>query len=239
MKLLSIFENLLFPPICLSCQTRLYEHQMLCPSCWKNFRWLDENSCPKCAAPISSALSDSFCGDCFEKDFLWDRAVANFLYTDQSKEILLKFKHGNCPHYARPFADRLALKLAGKTDHIDYIAPVPLHFSRRFARHYNQAELISRRLAKLLKKPHATTLLKRCRRTTPQGTLSPAERTSNLRKAFKVSDSYLDKIKNKNILLVDDVRTSGATFNSCCKLLKSHGVNQITVASVAIVSFQG
>jgi len=117
---------------------------------------------------------------------------------------------------------------------VDLIIPVPLHMIRYLERGYNQAEIIARELARSIDKPMYTNYLKRKRNTKPQKDLSDKQRPLNMLKAFRIKRQVSDKIKNKRILLVDDIYTTGATIDGCAKELLDKGAREVYFLTVAI-----
>jgi ComF family protein len=127
---------------------------------------------------------------------------------------------------AMALADGLRERLTG----FDRVAPVPLHWRRRLARGYNQAERIARPLAARIDLS-CLPALSRCRATPPQSRLGRDERLSNLRKAFRVPRP--EHVRGLHILLVDDVTTTGATLEAAARALKSAGATAVTALVVA------
>lgn len=115
---------------------------------------------------------------------------------------------------------------------IDYIIPVPLHQLKKSERGYNQSYYISKGLSKKAGIPVVNNLLSRKRYTSTQTTLSKQERKSNIEGAFTVKSNR--KLKSKNVMILDDVVTTGATTLECARQIKKLGVEKIFVMSVAI-----
>jgi len=117
---------------------------------------------------------------------------------------------------------------------IDFIVPVPLHKFRNLERGYNQAEIIANSLGTSIEKPMISQCLKRNKNTKPQKDLSDKQRPLNMLKAFKVNNKYINVIKNKKILLVDDIYTTGSTIDGCAKVLIDSGASEVYFLTVAI-----
>jgi ComF family protein len=109
---------------------------------------------------------------------------------------------------------------------VDAVVPVPIHWTRRVHRGFNQSELLCEDLPKEIVNP---TLLARVRRTKPQASLTPEERLNSLAKAFWASPD----VRGRHILLVDDVVTSGATLNQCALALKQQGAAKVSALAFA------
>ena len=156
-----------------------------------------------------------------------------YVYDDLSKKMILSLKHGSALHLA-PFLAQ-GLWQAGKelVNAADLIVPVPLHWRRLYSRGFNQSALLAQHLHKISHKPVSLNVLKKIRHTPSQGGLSLEERISNVAHCFKVSHPL--KIKDKSIVLVDDVMTTGATLNACANTLLKAGAKEVTVLCVARV----
>lgn len=154
-------------------------------------------------------------------------------YSDSLKSSLKRFKFSNKPQYYRAFGKLLALKVQNtiQLEKIDLIIPVPLHKNRKKHRGYNQAELIARYSAKQLKIPFAGNVLLKTSESKNQSVLSRSERFRNLDGLFSVNKAEV--ILNKNILLIDDIITTGSTINQCSKALKQAGANSIIAGVIA------
>ena len=163
----------------------------------------------------------------------WVRARAAVLFDDVSKEIVHKLKYSDRTE-AGLFMARM-MSRAGRhlLAEADMIVPVPLHWTRLWKRRFNQAAFLAQHIAKASGKPYAPMLLKRIRATPQQVGLDAEARRKNMRKAFEISGKA--KIKNHRVLLVDDVRTTGATISACVEALKAAGVAQVDVLTFALV----
>jgi ComF family protein len=120
-------------------------------------------------------------------------------------------------------------------DESDYILPVPLHPTRLWKRRFNQAALLAKPLAEQSGKPYAADIILRKVATRQQVGLDHNARAKNVRKAFHVSAEKSLLLKDRNILLVDDVRTTGATVAACADVLKQAGAAKVFILSFALV----
>ena len=124
--------------------------------------------------------------------------------------------------------------------HLQAIIPIPIHKNKRKKRGYNQAELIANQLARRLNLPCYTNLVLRNQDTLPQKQFSPQARLNNLKKAFGLNPSFLDDQGHlstkglRRVLLIDDIYTTGATMESCTRLLKAAGVEKVYIYSLCI-----
>lgn len=154
-------------------------------------------------------------------------------YSGSLKETLRRFKFSNKSSYYRALGKLLALKIQNtkQLDSFDVIVPVPLHKSRQKHRGYNQAELMAEQIAKTLKIPCEKNLLIKSVATNSQSMSKRTERLLNLEDAFMAVNDEL--IADKNILLIDDIVTTGSTVNQCCKALKRAGAEKVIAGVIA------
>lgn len=154
-------------------------------------------------------------------------------YSGSLKETLRRFKFSNKSSYYRALGKLLALKIQNtkQLDSFDVIVPVPLHKSRQKHRGYNQVELMAEQIAKTLKIPCEKNLLIKSVATNSQSMLKRTERLLNLEDAFMAVNDGL--IAHKNILLIDDIVTTGSTVNQCCKALKGAGAEKVIAGVIA------
>lgn len=154
-------------------------------------------------------------------------------YSEALKTALRNFKFNDKPSYFRAFAELLAHKLENllDTSQIDLIVPVPLSKSRLRQRGYNQSELIAKHVSRLSHIPFSNNVLLKMKDTKSQSTLSRADRLINLENSFFIKNS--SKVYDKNILIIDDIITTGSTVNECSKALKSVGAKQVLAGVIA------
>ncbi len=141
---------------------------------------------------------------------------------------------------AEAIGDRLGIYIAKKIaddeklSMSNVITPVPLHPARKRERGYNQSELISKRIGRELSIKHEPRLLDRKRQTQTQTLFDAEGRKKNIAGAFTMGKNFLDAVNGKNILLIDDVITTGSTIKECAKVLKENGAAEVYAASAAI-----
>ncbi|MFY9905634.1 MAG: ComF family protein [Terriglobales bacterium] len=238
-----------FPADCRICSSPLLQVSRLpvCDSCITALHPLHGSYCPVCgqaSPPVSLTRRegedvDPRCLLCQRVDPPFERAVAYGSYEAELRDLihLLKF------HQVRPAAKVLGCVLAGaitsleKTMPVGMIAvvPVPLHKNKKSQRGFNQAEMIARAALRQIARPKrfdlCTGVLLRKRDTGSQIGLTSHERRENLRGAFSVNDPT--RILNRDILLVDDVYTTGTTASECARVLLRAGAARVWVATVA------
>lgn len=229
--LFNLFEksiSFLFPSTCPVCGQDVVSHGELCAQCWSKFNWIGNPKCYKCGYPFSANLdlgSRPLCpvcaaGQC-ELDFIRSACV----YDEASRAVMLPFKHSGKLHYG-VFMSRAMLSAAKDLEIVpDVIMPVPLARRRLFKRSYNQAMVLSRPISRALNIP--TDINSVCRIYRPDmGHKNASARAENIRGVFDVKNP--SAITGKNILLIDDVMTTGATFSELRKVLIRAGAKSVS-----------
>ena len=156
-----------------------------------------------------------------------------FIYQDEIRKSLYRFKYQNHREYARFYAAAMTAGLGEWiiAQRIDCIVPIPLHPKRQRLRGYNQAELLARRLGERLALPVETGMLLRVRQTPPLKDLTRLQRMRNMEQAFAVKT---EPFAGERILLVDDIYTTGTTMDAAASVLRSAGAGEIFAVSAAI-----
>ena len=214
----------------------------LSPKAWAEFTFISDPKCKTCGVPFAFLDADEVnhnttkCADCLEKEPIYDMAVSTLVYNDVSRPLILGFKHGDQTHMAVSFAHWMVKTGQDVLPEADLIIPVPLHWSRLFKRRYNQSALLADEISKLSKIPVLKNLLKRVKATPPQGHMSSKDRQKNVKQAFEYKYKDEEILKDKVVVLIDDVLTSGATANECAKVLKSKGCSKVYVLCLARVA---
>jgi len=228
--------DLILPPQCISCRSVIDSAGNICAGCWKQLNFISEPLCEACGYPFPyEAPGIKFCAACARKAPPFDRARAALCYDEQSKRLVTGLKFSDKTHQAPTFSKLMAVSGNALITESDCIIPVPLHRIRLFMRRYNQAALLALGLAKLSDKPVIYDLLVRKINTPPQMSLNRNQRLKNVKSAFGINDKYKEKVKGKSVLLIDDVMTTGATIESCAKILKKSGAWRVNVLTLARV----
>lgn len=202
--------------------------------------------CLTCGKPLGPEFQDPVCNVCWgsirknEPAFSYkldtqhfDRAYSVCVYEGVIKECVHFLKYNAKLSLARPLAELMAVyaRYHLGVDNIDFLVPVPLHPAKQREREFNQTEILARRISKILNIPVMVNNLKRVKNSQPQTKLSGAERLINIKGAFEVKDKA--GFKNKSVLLIDDVFTTGATVDECAKTLKQAGAKKVEVLTLA------
>lgn len=224
-------KDLVWPPRSLLSDARVAKAGTIEPDLWQALAFLYGSSCLTCGVPLPEATSpESVCPVCLASTPKYRFMRAALAYDDVSKPLVLAMKHGARKDGVAVFANWM-VEAAPFAKDADLIVPVPLHWTRLWARGYNQAGWLGQAIAKQLTKPFAPLTLLRKRATPSQNGLSAAGRARNVDGAFTVSQD----IKGKHILLVDDVYTTGATLNACAKALLRAGAATVDGVAMARV----
>ena len=164
------------------------------------------------------------------------RARSLFRYDDASKPLILAFKHGDRLDHAPAFARWLERTGQPLFSDAELLVPVPLHRWKLWKRRYNQAAIIAEGLSKITGLPHDPLVLEKRRATKSQGEMPSAKaRRRNVLNAFQVPHEKAERVRARNVLLIDDVFTTGATLNACARALKRAGAARVDALTLARV----
>lgn len=226
--------NLLFPPQCLNCDVRVPEHGTLCLPCWQQVQFISDPMCACCGLPFDYDIgSHALCADCLHTLPPYAHARSAFRYDEHSRRLITSFKYADQTHLANIYGAWLANAGGELLAQTDVIVPVPLHYWRFVQRRFNQSALLAHALTRKTGIKNLPDALRRSRSTVPQTGLTRKQRESNVKGAFIINPRYADMIKGKNILLIDDVMTTGSTIKQCTKSLLKAGAMQVNVLTLA------
>ena len=224
------------PPRCVASGEMVEQQGMIAPKIWADLDFIVNPMCVSCGFPFDFEVdTGSLCTYCLERPPPFETARSALKYNDAIRRIILGFKHADKTYMAKAFAPWLKRAGAEMLEIADLLVPVPLHPWRLVKRRYNQSALIAEILGQEIGKSVLVDGLERVRATPSQGYLGTKERFQNVRRAFAVNPRRVVEIKDKNIVLVDDVLTTGATAQECTKALMKAGANRVDVLTVARV----
>jgi ComF family protein len=220
------------PPRCLNCGTTVGEVDALCGPCWAAMTFFAPPWCAVCGLPFPHPMGEgALCADCARQAASWDRVRSVVRYDRHSRRLVLRLKHGDHTHLARAFG-RWMHRAGGEVlAEADLLVPVPLHWTRLFARRFNQSALLAQAVQAAGGPPVAADWLVRRRRTPSQGTMGPLARARNVRGAFALRQGR--SVAGKRVVLVDDVLTTGATVEECARVLRRAGAEYVGVLVLA------
>ncbi len=218
MEFTRMLKGILFPPVCPLCDkaVSIEGEGRLCRKCEGKVSPFDGPACLKCGKLLPDDEA-AYCGNCRKNSFHFRRGYITFLYEDEVRDMLVRFKYKNRKDLALYFARESLAKFGDilKNSGFDAVVPIPIHKKRMKKRGYNQAAEFGKLLARGLGVPCLYELLKRTKQTAAQKELSATARLMNLMDAFEVDESELSYAKKagiKKLLLVDDIFTTGSTL---------------------------
>jgi len=233
MKGLNSLLDVFYPKICPVCQRALKNGEYICSDCKDRVVYASGNICCKCGKILKNDAA-VMCRICETTECFFAEGRSVFYYNDAIKKSLTDFKYHNRREFSRFYVHEIVEQWEEKIKlwNIDIIVPVPVHEKRLRERGYNQAYVIARKLSQQMDVSTDEVLIRRDK-TKPQKELDRIERVKNLKEAFAVSESRVDAIKGKNILLIDDIYTTGATISACSQKLVEAGANAVFFITVA------
>ncbi|MBI2339681.1 MAG: ComF family protein [Deltaproteobacteria bacterium] len=225
--------SLLLPQTCRVCGCLLKDSAKLCSDCFSKIRWIREPLCTVCGRPFESSVAVSHpCPDCLEKKPAFDRHRSCVLYEEPVNRLLHRLKYSAGLDVTGVFAGWFQKIIAEQETIPDYLIPVPLSTGRLRRRSYNQSVELARHISRQTGIPVLIHSLQKIRDTVPQTELPREERIKNLKGAFAWKDKKT-LLKGKNVLLVDDVFTTGSTLMACASVLKSQKPADIGAMTIA------
>jgi len=221
-KSVNIFKavtSCFFPNNCLGCGQVLAEDEYFCDYCYNTIEHIQvDKACKKCGIPKKHC-------SCGRYVFHFDASVAPLRNDGPAKEAMRKFKFHHKAHYGKYFAEQMSLMVKQRymDREFDLIVYVPMSTFAKLKRGYNQSFVLAAKLSEILNIPLGNNILKCKHKTIPQRELSGKERFKNIKGKFSCNKSLF----GKRILLVDDIKTTGATLDECSKQLMTHGAESV------------
>lgn len=225
--------GILYPRRCPVCQDVVEDRgEKVCCICRTRLPYIRANFCQKCGKPLLLEEQE-YCGDCMRKKHRFERGRAPFVYDRVMRESIAGYKYGGRREYAAFYAEEILSRCAKDMQKWrgEAFVPIPLHPSRRRKRGFNQAELLARELTRRCGIPTDAGILVRVRKTHVQKELNDQERLTNLKDAFSVRKG---RVPYQNIILVDDIYTTGSTVDAAAKTLKENGVRNVYFVCICV-----
>jgi ComF family protein len=212
----------------------------LCRACGRAMAALIEAPyCPRCGRHSGPGTFDQEgCLFCRQYPIRHDATVRVGAYEHPLKSLILRCKNQRQRELASVLGRLLSERLAAApwVDLVEEIIPVPLHWTRRFRRGFNQSQEVARVLAAAVDRPWRERL-RRIRPTERQSRLAASERRKAVRGAFRIRGRGAASLKGRTVLVVDDVMTSGTTMAECVRVLKDAGVRAVYVAVISTADY--
>ena len=226
--------DFIYPPRCLTCTEPTEQGASLCADCWADTTFITGAVCDVCGTPLpGEADGKIICDSCISCRPAWDGGRAAVVYSGGGRRAVLSLKHGDRLDMARPLAKWMARSGGDLLKNADVIAPVPLHWRRLLKRRFNQSAELAWQISSMSGTPCIPDLLVRDTFTPSQDGLTREERHKNQQGVFSV---HKRRQVPKNVLLIDDVMTTGATLSACAETLRAAGVERIDALVLARVA---
>ena len=237
-NLLVGLKDLIYPHYCLACKNKIdpsIKEHFICGSCQKEIEMNLPPFCSYCGRTLDiNSRERSTCSGCLNAKFNFDRAFSPCKYNGTIKKMIHEFKYSGRNYLGKTLGqimNNFIYKYNLPISNMDFIIPVPLHNARLREREFNQAQILSERIAKEFNKKLLPKVLTRTKATKTQTELSLEERKRNVKNSFSVTSPQL--IIGKNLLLIDDVLTTGSTLNEAARSLKASGARIVFVMTLA------
>jgi len=228
--------DLLMPPACIACKAPVATPLGFCADCWAALPAIEGARCIQCSIPLPIEwAAESHCLGCLKDQPRFDRTAAPFRYEGPARQAVLALKNGR-EAYAPQMAAAMLRAAPGWVTPGTLVCAVPLHRWRLAGRGYNQALLLARAVAELSGAQVDPDLLVRLKATPSTKGLSRTARKRNAEGAFRLSEGGKARINGRDMILVDDVMTSGATASAAAGVLKRGGAGSVTVLVYARVA---
>lgn len=238
MSVVSYFLGWIFPPKCLICSELLHMHssvKYVCEKCNENLPFIVLPVCSNCGKHIDNEIHDK-CQICMDSKFSFSKGFAAFDY-DIMKSPIAHFKFKGFKNDGIGLAwlmyEFIEINHKEFIKSVDMLVPVPMYSKKQNKRGFNQSEILSNELGRLLQIPSYSNIIIRVKSTIPQNSLSPKERKHNISKAFSIENK--EKIIGKRIMIIDDIFTTGSTIDECSKALYNAGAGYVCFYTLSIV----
>ncbi len=216
----------------MSCAELTQDSGGFCSKCWQEFEFVTKPYCKSCGRNFSlNIANDQVCLGCIKTPPEYDMARSLFKFNATSKKVVHAFKYYDKTILAQSFAQMLYSKYTEEISGADLVIPVPMHKLKRLMRMYNQAALLANAIGICANKSVTFDVLIKKKWTKPQTLLPRKTRLVNLAGSIGITNAH--KVEGRNIILVDDVMTTGSTVSLCSKLLKKAGAKNILVLCIA------
>ncbi|MCJ2015522.1 ComF family protein [Methylobacterium sp. J-076] len=228
---------LVYPPTCAGCGAATADAGAFCAACWAGLRLIEEPFCDRLGVPFAIDLGTGrlLSPQAIAQPPVFGRSRAVALYDEVARGLVHRLKYEDRHDLARPMARMMGAAGRALIDEADCVVPVPLHHWRLWRRRFNQSALLARPIAEGAGPPFLPHALARRRATRSQVGLSRAARAENLSGAFRVPPERAHLVAGRRVLLVDDVRTTGATGNAAARALLRGGAASVDLLTFALV----
>ena len=229
--------RMLYPPRCLICGGLVESDFGLCAACWRDTPFLSGLACATCGVPLPG-VSDraEHCDDCLAAPPPWREGTAALAYRDNGRTLVLMLKHGDRHDIAAAAAVWMAARAKPLAGPGTLVVPVPLHLRRHLRRRFNQSALLAQGIAQALHLDWCPDALRRHRHTPVLDGRGREERFRTLSDAICADPKRGGVLRDRPVLLVDDVMTSGATLSAATEACLAAGAGDVCVCTLARVA---
>lgn len=231
--------NLLFPHNCVFCDKKLsvFGNENCCDECKEKIIKTkeNENKCLICGRKVGAYEKKSICATCAKHDIHFDASYPCFEYSNSVRNLIHKYKFKKQMFLHKCISDYMIEAMDNQdVPEYDFLVYPPVNLSTFFERGYNQTKLVAKRIGKHYKKKVIKGAFVKTRQNPKQSLMSKEMRFENVRGVFKIKRKIKKLIKGKNILVVDDVMTTGATASELARELKKNGALSVYIAVFAV-----
>jgi ComF family protein len=228
--------NFALPPLCPACRGLVDGQGGLCATCWSTLSFIAPPYCERLGIPFVYDPGPGVLSmEAIANPPAYARARAAVRFDDVARKLVHALKYSDRLDLAPMMGGWMAQAGRELLANADAIVSVPLHWRRLWTRRFNQAVMLAKVISENSGVPTAHHVLERTRATPQQVGLSRPERASNVQGAFRVADGAKVDIRDKRLVLVDDVLTSGATIDNCARTLLRAGASNVDVLVFARV----
>ncbi len=215
---------------CINCGRDIFDETGFCTDCIKKVVFNNGKTCKRCGVGIDGA--EDYCGNCTFDKIYFDKSFAVFSYEGIIQHAILEMKFNNKGRYAKVFARYLVFMAVKQNIEFDIVCFPPMSAKSKRERNYNQSELLAEYFCDILDRNDCCVdALVKVRETERQEQLNKQDRKVNLKGSYKINPQI--DVKGKRVLVIDDVKTTGATVNECAKVLKKAGAVSVTGLTVS------
>lgn len=238
-RIKSQFIETVFPARCMACPTETITPMGLCGDCWGRTHFFSGPVCDLCGVAITTvdrAPQRLICDDCDRRPPAWDRGRSAVAYEGVGRQVTMALKHSDRLDLVAPLARWMTGAGADMLHSDMLVIPVPLHWSRLLVRRYNQAAILAKHVGERIGADVDVEALKRKYATPALKGKTRDERHETLRDAISISVEKVSCITDRDVLLVDDVMTTGATLSACTQVCREAGAASVSVLTLARVA---
>lgn len=224
------------PPHCLACHAEITAPASLCVACWQKLKFIDEPVCNALGTPFAYDQGEgALSAAALANPPAWDRARAAVAFDEASRPMVHALKYRDTQEAGLLMARMMTRAGRQLLADCDMLIPVPLHRWRLWQRRFNQSAYLAQAIARLSARTFRPGLLLRIKATRSQVGLHEKERRQNVARAFAIDSGKIADIAGKQVVLVDDVMTTGATAGACATVLRKAGAARVDILCFALV----